>query len=120
MTSAKTISSIFPADTGYQVEKVSGATGSNSDRAVAEAAISSLRPNIETFRSELNARGLEGDEMTIDALYIIDRAREFLKGSPTSPAGKDLYIMASVLKGLVKDMQKVANDIDQEDKKTAK
>ena len=120
MTSANTISGIFPADTGYQAEKVSGATGSNSDRAVAEAAISTLRPNIETFRSALNARGLEGDDMTCDALYIIDRARESLEGSPTSPAAKDLYIMASVLKDLVKDMQKVANDIDREDKKTEK
>lgn len=116
MTSTNTVSSIFPADTGYQVEKVSGATGTNSDRTLAGAAISTLRPNIESFRSALNERGLEGDDMTVDALYILDRTSEYLNGSPTSPAKKDLNIMVRILKPLVKDMQKAAGDIDRDDK----
>ncbi|MET3721140.1 hypothetical protein [Arthrobacter sp. UYEF21] len=117
MTSTNSVSSLFPADTGFHVDKVLAvATGSGSDHAVALASMSTLRPAIEQFRSTLNGRGMEGNDMTENALYIIDRAAEYINGSATAPPEKDLYLMARNLKPLIEDMKIAAKGIDREEK----
>jgi hypothetical protein len=113
------VSGIFPADTGYMVEKVAGATGGDSDRALAEAAVATLRPRIEEFRTALNTRGLYGDDMTDDALYIIGRTSQFLSHSPNQPPAKDLDMMMWRLTHQVREMQETATEVDGDDKEKA-
>lgn len=114
------VAEVFGPGTGYALEKIAGATGPGiSDPMFAEAAVEELRVSISAFRSALKERGLAGDDMTDDALYIIERVSQFLSNSDDQPAERDLSIMTRMLRILVKEMEKESASIDSDDKKNA-
>jgi hypothetical protein len=110
-----TISSIIVhPDNGYMLEKIGGAGSSPSDAALAGAALATMRPRFEGFRDALNQRGLYGDDMTADALYVLDRADAYLKSALNKPAAEDLRIMTQTLRPRLAEMEEAARDIDSE------
>lgn len=113
--------SIFNDHTEFALEKIKGASASGlSDPVMASGGISVLRPHLEQFEAGLKFRGLEPADFCADATYILNRTTQFLEGAQGAPSSEDLHIMTQWLGHEIKKLQKLADEIDAEDRKEAK